>query len=311
MLLASWHLLRDSVQEFIKDNAPRLGAALAYYTALSLAPLLLLITSLAGLIFGQEAARGEIVHQLQGALGREQAETIQALLANGQHREGGIIGSIVGLVTLLIGAYGVFSSLQDALNVVWGVGDRQSSQGFWRSMLDRLRPFGMVAGMAFLLLVSLVISALLTALHGAANRWWPGAATALNIGNIAISAMLTFTMFAMIFKILPHVHLQWSDVWFGAAITTGLFAGGKYLIALYLGQAAPASTFGAAGSFVALLVWIYYSSMILLLGAEFTQVYATRHGSATQQIQIDHGPAIPSPGANQEPVAPQGFAVPG
>lgn len=270
-----WRLVRKTVDEFQADGAMRLAAALAYYTALSLAPLLLVVIAIAGAVFGRDAASGALDEQIAGTIGPQAAETVQSLLAASQPKNGGLVAGIVGLATLVIGATGVFASLQDVLNVIWDVDpNRTSAGGLWAMVKDRLLSFSMVCGMAFLLLVSLLMAALLHGLTGVLTRWWPGAAVALQWGNFALSLLVTFGMFAMIFKVLPHARPRWSDVWIGAAVTTGLFAVGKFLIGLYLGRAAVGSTFGAAGSFVVLLTWLYYSSLILLLGAEFTQVYA-------------------------------------
>jgi membrane protein len=295
-----WPLLRQTVTEFNNDNAFRLGAALAFYTALSLSPLLLLVIALAGLVFGSDGGvREEVNRQLQDNLGPAQAKTVSDMLENSSSKTQGWVSTVIGLVTLLVGATGVFAQLQDSLNTVWAVKGQQTSGGFWRAVKDRLLSFSMVAGMAFLVLVSMLLSVALNAMTGWFAQLWPGAVQVLGAGNLVLSVLLTFAMFAMIFKVLPHVKIKWSDVWVGAGLTTVLFIIGKYLIGLYLGLAAPESTFGAAGSFVLLLLWIYYSSLILLFGAEFTQVYATREGSATQTVQVDGGKAQPSPGLSQ------------
>jgi membrane protein len=292
-----WPMLKQTVAEFNNDNAFRLGAALAFYTALSISPLLLLVIALAGLIFGGDAARDEVHRQLDATLGEEQAQTVKGLLKGGDSKAGGWIATLVGVGTLLVGATGVFAQLQDSLNTVWAVKGQQTTGGFWRAVKDRLLSFSMVAGMAFLVLVSMLLNAALSAIEkyiqGDQVNWL------FKAGNWGLSLLLTFAMFAMIFKVLPHVRIKWSDVWVGAALTTVLFVIGKSLIGLYLGKVAPGSSFGAAGSFVVLLLWIYYSSLILLFGAEFTQVYATRAGSATQTVQVDGGKAQPSPGLGE------------
>lgn len=275
MAATIWGLVKKTWAEFQTDGAMRLAAALAYYTALSLAPLLLLVVAIAGAVFGREAAAGALDEQLAETFGPTAGETVKELLKSSQSQNGGFAAGLIGLITLLIGATGVFASLQDALNVVWDVDPaRTSAGGLWGMVKDRLLSFSMVCGMAFLLVVSLVASAFLNGLSGKLAEWWPGAKVAFQWGNFGLALLVTFGMFAMIFKVLPHARPKWSEVWLGAAVTTGLFLVGKFLIGLYLGQAAIGSTFGAAGSFVVLLTWLYYSSLILLLGAEFTQVYA-------------------------------------
>ena len=278
MFTKAWQLLRQTATEFWTDNAMRLGAALAFYTALSLSPLLLIVISLAGMFLSKEAASGELVNQLKGLVGEEGAKTVQTMIANSQQKDTGIWATVVGLVTLVAGATGVFAQLQDALNTIWDAPEKKSS-GIWGAVRDRLLSFSMVCGLAFLLLVSLVVSAGVQALNGTLQRWIPAPVVVIDLVQLALSTLLTFLMFAMIFKVLPHKRPQWSDVWVGAGLTAVLFAIGKYAIGLYIGQTAVSSTYGAAGSFVVLMLWIYYSSLILLFGAEFTQVYAKVQGS--------------------------------
>lgn len=285
-----YELLKDAGLEFWRDNGPRLAAALAYYTALSLAPLLVVVIAIAGFVFGEEAARGELAHQIRELVGAQGAEAVQMMLA-AQHRTGGgVFATVVSVVTLLVGSTAVFVQLQDAINTAWGAQPDQDSGGVWGMVRERLLSFTFVCALAFLLLVSLVVSALLSGLSGIVNDWFPYAATWLGLANVLISLLLTGVMFAMIFKILPPVRPTWSDVGVGAAVTAVLFGVGKYLIGLYLGQAAVGSAYGAAGSFVVLLVWIYYSTWILLFGVEITQVYAARHGSGLKANK----PPLPS-----------------
>lgn len=274
-----WPLVKQTGKEFMIDKGPRLGAALAFYTALSLSPLLLVVIAIAGAVFGEQAARGEIAHQVQDMVGEENAATIQSMLANNRSERKSMLMTIVGILTLIVGASGVFGQLQEALDTVWGVKSEQVKGGIFGAIRDRLLSFSVVCGMAFLLLVSLVFGAILSALSGWLETQMPGNGWLLQLGNQALSFLLTTALFAIIFKVLPHTRPAWSDVWVGAAMTAGLFTLGKYLIGLYLGQAAPGSAYGAAGSFVVLLIWIYYSSQIMLFGAEFTQVYANTHGS--------------------------------
>ena len=282
MFRTAWQLAKETWAEFSDDKAFRLAAALAYFTALALAPLLLVVISIAGMIYGEQAARGEVVGQIKDLIGDEGAEAVQTMLARSQPENGGILSLVIGGVTLLVGATGVFTQLQDALNTVWDVDPKKSSAGgFWGMLKERLLSFSMVCGLAFLLLVSLAASALMSGLSEALREWLPDSVGLLWIGDVVLSAALTFLLFAMIFKFLPDVDLKWSDVWVGAGITTVLFIVGKYAIGLYLGNVAVGSAFGAAGSFVVLLTWLYYSSLIMLFGAEFTQVYATRQGTRT------------------------------
>lgn len=272
-------LLKRTWAEFQADKAMTLGAALAFYTALSLAPLLLLVTVIAGAAFGDQATRGEIAHQLNDLIGDEGAKAVQGMLASTQRPGGSLVSTVVGIVTLLFGATGVFTSLQDALNTVWNVKPEDARTGVWGFIRDRLASFSMICAMAFLLLVSLVFSAVLNALGGLVNHRMPGGDLWMGGANLVIGFLVTTLMFATIYKYLPHARPDWSDVLTGAVITAVLFTVGKYLIGLYLGTASIGSTYGAAGSFVVLLVWIYYSSLIVLFGAEFTQVYAQHYGS--------------------------------
>jgi len=272
-------LLKRTWTEFQADKAMTLGAALAFYTALSVAPLLLLVTVIAGVAFGEQATRGEIAQQLNDLIGAEGAKAVEAMLASTRSPGGNLLSTVVGIVTLLLGATGVFTSLQDALDTVWNVKPDEAHSGLWRMIRDRLASFSMICAMAFLLLVSLVFSAVLNAVGGVVDRWVPFGELWMGAANLVLGFLVTTLMFATIYKYLPHARPAWSDVGVGALITACLFTLGKYLIGLYLGKASIGSTYGAAGSFVVLLVWIYYSSLIVLFGAEFTQVYAQTHGS--------------------------------
>ena len=271
-------LLKDSGVKFSEDEGPRLGAAIAFYTALSLSPLLLAVVAIAGLAYGQDAARGEIVDQIRDVVGGEAAAFIQQMIAKSAETSHGIWAGIIALATLMFGASGVFSNLQSALNTVWKVPGRKSSGGILTLIRERFLSFALVCGTAFLLLASLVISAILAGINGKVAGLLPEWVTLAQVLNFVINLALTTVLFAMIFKWLPETHLPWRDVWLGAAVTAGLFAVGRYLIGLYLGRAAVGSAYGAAGAFVVLLVWIYYSTQILLFGAELTFVYATQYG---------------------------------
>jgi membrane protein len=284
-LRSLFSLLKETVQEWNNDKAPRLAAALAYYTAFSIAPLLIISIAIASAIFSQEAVRGQLDNQIQGVVGAQAADAIQQMIANSSRDSTGIVATVIGVVTLLLGAAGLFGQLQDALNTVWGVPPRPN-RGIVGTLKDRFISFAMVLGIGFLLLVSLVITTILSALNGWVTGMLPGAEFLAQILNFAVSFGVVTLLFAAIYKILPDTPIEWSDVWMGAAVTALLFTIGKFLLGLYLGNSTIASSYGAAGSFVVLLVWIYYSAQILLLGAEFTQVYARRHGS--------HNPANPA-----------------
>lgn len=277
-LKSGFGLLKESFKEWMDDGALQLGAALSYYTIFSLAPMLLIAISVAGLIFGREAAQGELVGQLRGLIGQQGAEFIQTMVANAGKQGQGVLGTILGIVTILFGATGVFAQLQTSLNQIWDV-EAKPAKGIWGFLRTRVLSFGMVLGIGFLLLVSLVISAAVAALDTYAAGLFPGAEVVIGIISAVVGLGLITLLFAMIFRYLPDVKIAWKDVWVGAAITSLLFLIGKVLIGLYLGNSSVASTYGAAGSLVILLLWIYYSAQILFFGAEVTQVYATRYGS--------------------------------
>ena len=265
------------------DYASSMGAALAYYTIFSLAPLLLLVIAVAGLAFGAEAARGEIVGQLRGLIGAEGAVAVQGLLKSASTPTKSIWASIIGVVTLLIGATSVFAELQSALDRIWRAPAAAQSTGVMGLLRSRLLSFGLILSIGFLLLVSLVVSAGLAAL----GKWWGpmfGAwETVLQMVNAVVSFGFISVLFALVYRILPRVKVAWNDVWIGAAVTAFLFTVGKFAIGFYLGKAGASSGFGAAGSVVVLLVWVYYSAQIFLLGAEFTWVYAhDRRGVADE-----------------------------
>jgi membrane protein len=274
------NLLKQTFSEWNEDRAPQLAAALAYYTIFSMAPLLVIIIAIAGLVFGQEAAQNQIVGQIQGMVGQEGATFIQSMLQNANKPAQGVFATIVGLVTLLLGAAGVFGQMKAALNVIWNVEPEKVSgvAGVVKAIKNQLLNFGMVLGIGFLLLVSLVLSAAITAVGniavdaGISEGIW-------HIVEIVVSFGVITLLFAAIYKVLPDTEITWHDVLIGAAMTSLLFTVGKWLLGLYLGRSSVASPYGAAGSLVVLLVWIYYSAQILFLGAEFTQVYANTYGS--------------------------------
>lgn len=271
-------VLKETGNDWIDDKAPRLAASLALYTLMSLAPLLILAVSVAGLMFGDDAARGQIAHQLSGVLGAKGALAIQDILANAKAPSSGVLGTVVGLALALFGASGVFGELQGTLNAIWDV-DTKPGRGVMGFLRDRFFSFTLVLGVAFLLLVSLVLSAVLATVGAYFEHRLPGGSVMWQIVNFGVSFGVTTLLFAMIYKIVPDVTIQWRDVWIGALATAALFTLGKLGIALYVGRSTVASPFGAAGSLVALVVWVYYSAQILFFGAELTQVYARRRGA--------------------------------
>ncbi|HTG34192.1 MAG TPA: YihY/virulence factor BrkB family protein [Thermoanaerobaculia bacterium] len=275
---SGFDLIKESFKGWKEDGALDLGAALAYYTIFSLAPLMLIVVAVAGLVWGREAVQGQLVGQLQGIVGPQGGQAIQTMVANAGQHGSGMLATILGLVTILFGATGVFVQLQSALNRIWNV-EPKPGAGIWSFIRTRMISFGMILGIGFLLLVSLVVTAAVAAAGKWATGMLPGGETLINILTFAVSFALITLLFAMIYKVLPDVEIGWRDVWIGAAVTALLFTIGKFLIGLYLAHSTVASTYGAAGSLVVLLLWIYYSSQILFLGAEFTEVYATRYGS--------------------------------
>lgn len=270
-------LLTKTVAEWNEDKVPRLGAALAFYTALSIAPLLVLSLRVAAVFFGEEAARGEIERQMQSMIGETGAEAIQAMLESANHPESGTIATVFSLITLIAGASGVFGQLQDSLNTIWEVTPK-GGRGIWGMVQDRFLSIAMVMGVAFLLIVSLVVSAGLSFVAGYASDWLEGYQLVSRTFDILISLAVFTGLFALIFKFVPDAEIAWRDVWLGAALTAVLFTLGKLAIGLYLGRSSLASSYGVAGSLIVLLVWVYYSAQIVFFGAEFTQVYANRYG---------------------------------
>jgi membrane protein len=276
----AWTIARQAVTAWNNDYAPSMGAALSYYTLFSIAPLILIVVAIAGFAFGDEAARGEIFEQLAGLVGPQGAQAVEELLQHADRPGAGALAAISGTAALLLGATAVFGELQNALDRIWRAPARKEDEGWFKLVRARLLSFGMVLAIAFVLMVSLVMSAVLSAL----GEW-----RAL---DVAASFALSTLMFALIYKIIPRVRIRWRDVWLGASVTAALFALGKLLIGLYLGRSALASAFGAAGSLVVMMVWVYYSAQVFLLGAEFTRL------SATERMQDEfrrHGRA-PAPG---------------
>jgi len=270
-------LLKATFYEWSEDKAPRLGAALAYYSVFSIGPLLVIAIAVARLIFGKEAAQGEVVDEIKGTVGEPVALALQQMLATASDPGWGTGAAIIGIVTLLFGASGVFGQLQDALNTIWKV-EPKPGRGIWGIIQDRFLSLTMVLGTGFLLLVSLVITATLSALSASLSDLMPGGTYVWQPVNLVVSFGVITMLFAMIYRFLPDAQVAWRDVWIGAAITAGLFSLGKFLLGWYLGQSNVTSAYGAAGSLVVILLWVYYSSQILLFGAEFTRVYAEQYG---------------------------------
>jgi membrane protein len=273
-----YHLLRATYAEWSRDKAPRMGAALAYYTIFSLAPLLVIAIAIAGFVFGKDAVQGEIMGQIQGLVGSESARAVQTMIQSAHKPAHGVIATIFGIAILLLGASGVFTEMQDALNTIWKV-DTTSKTGVWNLIKGRFLSFGMVLGIGFLLLVSLLLSAALSAVATYASGFLPIPPAALHALDFLFSLVFIAGLMALIFKFLPDVRITWKDVRVGAVLTSLLFTAGKFLIGFYIGHSVTMSAYGAAGSVVVILAWIYYSAQILYFGAEFTRVYSTRCGS--------------------------------
>jgi membrane protein len=286
-----FRLLKTTFRQWLEDKAPQLGAALAYYTVFSLAPMMLVLLAVFGFIYGNsEVARREILHQLYAFLDRSSAKAAEDIAASVSRPTAGVVATVVGIGVALFGASGVFGQLQDALNTIWGVKPKpgRSLGSFVRA---RFLSFAMVAGVCFLLLVSLTASAIVTALGGYLEHLLPGGNVLAWTIHLVLDISLVTVLFTMIFKFLPDARLSWRDVRLGAALTTALFLVGKYALGLYLGSGAAGSAYGAAGSLITMLIWIYYAAQIVLLGAEFTRVYAQECGRgirpAKHAVRVD------------------------
>jgi len=273
------HVLSKAGSAWIDDHAQSMGAALSYYTVFSLAPLLLIAISVAGLVFGREAAQGAVVDQLQGLLGRQGSGAIQDLLKNVAKPSEGVIATITGVVVLAIGATSVFAELQDDLNRIWQVPTPKKVSTWWAWLRTRILSIGLILAMGFLLLVSLAASAAFDAFAAWSTSPLAAWEPLVHVVNLVLSFVLTTALFALIYRFMPQATIEWRDVGIGAAVTAALFAIGKTLIGLYIGKSALASGFGAAGSLAVLLAWVYYSAQIFLFGAEFTWAYAHAFGS--------------------------------
>ena len=274
-----FNLCRKAVDAWMDDFAPSMGAAISYYTMFSLAPLLVIVVAVAGALFGREAVQGEIVEQLTGLIGRDAATSVQAMIKSASAPGQGLIAGLIGFAVLLVGATTVFAELQSALDRIWHVPEADKPTGLWAVLRARVLSFGLILGLAFLLMVSLTVSTGVAAFGSWIGGLMPGWEILLQLINFAISIAITTALFAMIFKFMPTAKVAWRDVGVGAVVTAVLFEVGKQLIGLYLGKSGLSESLAAAGSLVVLLAWVYYAAQIFLLGAEFTKVYANERGS--------------------------------
>ena len=307
-----FRLFVKAVKSWVDDYAPSMGAAISYYTVFSLAPLLVIVIALAGAFFGREAVQGVIVEQLTGLIGRDGARLVEDLVRAASDTEKGLVAGIISLVVLMVGATTVFAELQSALDRIWHVPDAKKPSGIMAVLRARLLSFGLILGLAFLLTISLVVSAGVAALGSWMSAIMPGSEAMLHAINILVSLSIVTVLFAMIFKLMPSTQIDWRDVWVGALVTGVLFEVGKLVIGLYLGKSGVTETFAAAGSLVVLLAWVYYAAQIFLLGAEFTKAYADEHGSlsgrqavaATEHRAEEDKHGIP--GVNEPEADPRG-----
>jgi len=271
-------LLNKAGTAWLVDNAPRLGAALAFYTLFSIAPVLIVAVSVAGLAFGRTAAQGEIVRQFQGLMGTQGAEAVESIIQSTNRPALGVFATLLALLAILIGASGAFNELQDALNIIWRV-DRSTKNVWTVNIKQRFLSLGLVVATGFLLLASLVLTAALSAAEKLFSNLLPISILFLESIHIVLSFVVVTVLFALILKFIPDAKIPWNDVWIGAAVASLLFTAGKVLIGVYLGHSALASAYGAAASLAIFLIWTYYSAQILLFGAELTHVYALKYGS--------------------------------
>jgi membrane protein len=298
------YLVTQSFKQWREVNASRLSAALAYYTIFSIPPLLIIAIAIAAQLFDRAAVQQQVVNQIGGLVGEAGAEVVESILENSREPGETAVAAIISVITLLLGASGVFGELQNALNTIWDV-KAKPGRGIWGTIKDRFFSFTMVLGVGFLLLVSLIISAALTAVNEFISGVLPDLVILAQVVNFLVSFGVITVLFGLIFKVVPDVKIAWRDVWVGALVTAFLFTVGKFAIGLYLGNSAPGSTYGAAGSLIVLLLWVYYSAQILFLGAEFTQVYANKYGSRivadenAVPISPEAQPALAEPGDQQ------------
>lgn len=272
-------IIKTTIMAWLDDGGPRLAAALAYYTIFALAPILIFVIAIAGLVLSQDVVRAEVLQQIESAVGPQSAELVDNLITNMSSSGSGLISTLLGIGALLFGALGVFNNLQVALDKMWDVSEDAQSGGVQGFIQDKLLSFGMLLLIGLLLLLSLVLSTVISSLSLAVTGTIPGSDILVRIANFAVSFAVITLLFALTFKYLPHAKIEWRDVWVGAGVTALLFSIGKLLLSLYLGRSTLASPYGTAGAIILILAWVYYSAQIVLVGAEFTQVYAHRYGS--------------------------------
>jgi membrane protein len=292
------HVMRCSVTEWVEHRAASKGAALAFYSLFSLAPILVLVIAVAGFFYGAEAAQGQLMGQLRGLVGKQGAETIQAILAGARNKDSGLFATIVASVLLVIGATSAFSELKDSLDEIWG-SPKATGSTWWQVIQTRLFSFGLILVLAFLLIVSLAVSAALAVLENYVGGLWKDATVVLSWVAKAISFGVIAVLFGVIYKLLPRIKLAWRDVFVGALGTAAMFELGKYIIGLYIGNSGVADSFGAAGSTIAILLWIYYSAQIFFLGAEFARQYAVQLGSLRHKTDQETGVEAKSKGVGR------------
>lgn len=285
---------KESIKKWQADYASSMGAAIAFYTIFSIAPLLIIVIAVAGFVWGEDAVRGDIMRELAGLLGEEGAAGVQSLLKSANKPGQGVTATMISIAVLAVGATRVFAELQSALDRIWKVSGTVVKKGIWTTVRARLLSFGLVLGLAFLLLVSMVIGTALAAFGQWVYGLFPGWEYVM-MGLNALAALVTsVVLFAMIFKFMPQIHVAWRDVWTGALVTGVLFEIGKLLIGLYVAKSASISSLTAAGSVVVVLIWVYYAAQVFLLGAEFTWCYATRHGSLRSATAKDAHSSLPA-----------------
>jgi membrane protein len=303
-----FHLFVTATKAWVADYAPSMGAAIAYYTMFSLAPLLVIVIAVAGAAFGAEAVQGVIVSELSALIGKEGATLVQGLVRSATDTDRGLLAGLISAVVLLIGATTVFAELQSALDRVWHVPEAQKPSGVWALLRARILSFGLILGLGFLMMVSLAVSAAIAAFGTWAGGRMPGWEITLQLINILLTLSITTLLFAMIYKLMPSTRIAWRDVWVGAFVTAVLLEIGKLLIGLYLGKSSVTESFAAAGSLVVLLAWVYYAAQIFLLGAEFTKAYADEHGSLAGQKSAAAAQVSTPVGRQPEPTpaVPQG-----
>ena len=280
-----WNLFKTAFWQWYEDGPFQLAAALAYYTLFSLAPLLIILIGIVGVFLGDSAAETYIVGAIAELVGPQSAKAVQEVVRNASQQGSGLFATILGLALLLFGAGGVVGQLQFSLNTVWGV-KTQTARGWWPIIRARILSYAMLLAIGFLLLVSLVVTTVVSAVSAYFNQLLPALAFVWPILDVAISFALVTTLFALIYKVLPDAQIAWRDVWVGAGLTALLFSVGKFLIGLYLGKSTVASAYGAAGSLITVLLWVYYSGLIFFLGAEITRVYATQYGSGLKPTEV-------------------------